>query len=64
MYWWDESIEMDNESILILKTIKDKFEEIIKIVKEIHSYENPAIFALPVLKTSDTYLQWLKNEIK
>ncbi|MDR2873650.1 MAG: divalent-cation tolerance protein CutA [Methanobrevibacter sp.] len=63
MYWWEESIEVDNESILILKTIENKVEEIIKKVKKIHSYENPSIFALPI-KTSDAYFQWIHNEIK
>jgi periplasmic divalent cation tolerance protein len=63
LYWWENKIEKDNESILILKTMEDKLDEIIKRVKKLHSYENPAIIALPILKTSDSYLNWIKNEI-
>ncbi|MDR2623373.1 MAG: divalent-cation tolerance protein CutA [Methanobrevibacter sp.] len=64
MYWWENEIEKDNESILILKTVEDKIDEVIERVKELHSYENPAIIMLPVLKTSDSYLKWIENEIK
>lgn len=64
IYRWENNIEKDNESILIIKTIDDKVDEVIKKVKELHSYENPAIIALPTLKTSDTYLKWIKNEIE
>ncbi|MCL2115963.1 MAG: divalent-cation tolerance protein CutA [Methanobrevibacter sp.] len=64
IYWWEGNLENDDEAILILKTIEEKVDEIITKVKEIHSYENPCIIALPVIKASDSYLNWLKDEIK
>lgn len=63
IYWWEGNLEKDNESILILKTMEENINKIISRIKEIHSYDNPCIIALPVLNVSDSYLKWLKEEI-
>jgi periplasmic divalent cation tolerance protein len=64
LYWWKGEIEDDNESILIVKTKVSNIENIIKKVKEIHSYENPAILAIPIIEGSKTYLDYLDGEIR
>jgi periplasmic divalent cation tolerance protein len=64
LYWWKGEIEDDNESILIVKTKVGNIENIIKRVKEIHSYENPAILAIPIIEGSKTYLDYLDGEIR
>ena len=63
-YWWKGEIEEDNESILIAKTKVSNVENIIKRVKEIHSYENPAILAIPIINGSKDYLDYLDAEIR
>lgn len=64
LYWWKGEIEEDNESILIAKTKVSNVENIIKRVKEIHSYENPAILAIPIINGSKEYLDYLDAEIR
>ena len=64
LYWWKGEIEDDNESILIVKTKVSNIENIIKRVKEIHSYKNPAILAIPIIEGSNEYLDYLDGEIK
>jgi periplasmic divalent cation tolerance protein len=64
LYWWKGKIEDDNESILIVKTKVSNIENIIKRVKEIHSYENPAILAIPIINGSEEYLDYLDSEIR
>ncbi|MDD1775313.1 MAG: divalent-cation tolerance protein CutA [Methanobacterium sp.] len=63
LYLWKGDIEMDNESILIAKTRKDKVEQVILRVKELHSYETPCILQLEVKKGSEEYLQWMDTEL-
>jgi len=63
-YWWQGAIEKDNESILILKTLEENVDKIIARVKEVHSYDNPCIIALPVFKVSKDYFKWINNEIR
>lgn len=64
LYWWKGEIEEDSESVLIVKTKASSVENIIKRVKEIHSYKNPAILAIPIINGSKDYLDYLDNEIR
>ena len=63
-YWWRGKIERDDESLIILKTKESKLDELLKRVKELHSYENPEIVAVPILKGSDEYLRWIDEELE
>jgi len=63
IYLWKGEIEDDNESLLIAKTKISNIDKIIKRVKEIHSYETPAILAIPIIDGSKDYLDYLDSEI-
>ena len=63
-YWWQGKIERGDEALIILKTKESKLDELIKRVKELHSYENPEIVAVPILKGSDEYLRWIDEELE
>jgi len=64
IYWWEGEIQKDSEALLFLKTKKDKVKEVIEFVRSIHSYDNPAIVAFPILDGSDEYLKWIEEEVK
>lgn len=64
VYWWNDRLEKSDETVLILKTTEENAEAIIRRVKELHSYENPCIVALPIIKGSREYLKWIKEETK
>jgi len=59
VYWWQDKIESGKESLLIVKTKAVLLEDLIAVVREVHSYENPEILALPVCGGSPVYLEWL-----
>jgi periplasmic divalent cation tolerance protein len=63
-YWWKGRLEESNESLLILKSKKDRLEELVEAVRELHSYENPAIAALPLIGGSEDFLQWIGEEVR
>ncbi len=63
-YWWEGTLEEDSEALLILKSKKDKVADIIETVKDLHSYENPAVVALPVLEGSKDFLEWIDEEVR
>jgi periplasmic divalent cation tolerance protein len=62
IYRWQGKIEDDNEFLMIVKTRRDLFENLLKSVKRLHSYSVPEIIALPVIEGSEDYLSWLKEE--
>lgn len=64
LYLWKGDIEVDNESLLIVKTREDKADQVMEKVKELHSYETPCILQLEVKKGSEEYLNWMDNELK
>lgn len=63
-YWWKGRLEESDEALLILKSKQDKLDEIVKAVRELHSYENPAIVALPLVGGSRDFLQWIRGEVE
>jgi len=62
IFRWENRIENEDEVLLIAKSRHSRFDEIMKIVKEIHSYETPEIIALPVVAGSEDYLTWVMEE--
>jgi periplasmic divalent cation tolerance protein len=38
--------------------------EIVRLVKEIHSYDTPKIIALPIIGGNHDYLDWIGKEVK
>lgn len=63
-FWWQGSIDTAFESLLIIKTKKDKLKRLFKVIKENHSYDVPEMIALPIIDGSADYLKWLENSVK
>jgi periplasmic divalent cation tolerance protein len=59
IYSWEGKIEDEPEVLMIVKTRKPLFDDLIKKVKELHSYTVPEIIALPIVEGSEDYLKWL-----
>ena len=62
LFWWQDKIESASESLLVVKTRAALLDEIIKLVKEIHSDDVPEIIVLPIIGGSRDYLEWIDNE--
>ncbi len=58
IYRWQEKIEEDEEIAMFVKTDSSRFEEIIKVVKALHTYELPAIEFWEIDGERE-YLDWL-----
>lgn len=61
VYRWEETVEDEPEVLMVAKTRKALFDELMKKVKELHSYTVPEIIALPIVEGSEDYLQWLRD---
>lgn len=65
-YFWPpgkDYIEEADEAILLCKTVEKNYKVIEKEVLKLHTYSNPAIFALPILHVSKKYADWLIGEL-
>ena len=61
LYWWKDRVESAGEFALICKTTSGKREDIINLVKEKHSYENPCVVFTEIRGGSEDYLNWVKE---
>jgi len=64
IYRWQGKICDDKEALMVLKTKKKLFKQIIKRVEKLHSYDVPEIIAMPIIEGSSKYLSWLNEETK
>lgn len=62
IYRWEGRICNESESLLIAKTKTLLVHELIKEVKEHHSYKVPEIISIPINDGNPDYLDWLKSE--
>jgi periplasmic divalent cation tolerance protein len=61
-YWWNGAMERGEEAVMIIKTRASLSGTVSAAVKEMHSYETPAILVLPIESVEQTYLAWLMGE--
>ena len=59
LFWWEDRIDSAQESLLIVKSKASLLDEIVSLVKGIHSYDVPEVIALPVIGGSADYLNWI-----
>ncbi|PMQ01608.1 MAG: divalent-cation tolerance protein CutA [Dictyoglomus sp. NZ13-RE01] len=63
LYFWKGSKEDTNEYLLIMKTVESKFPNLVKKIKEKHSYELPEIIAIPVSNADPEYVKWIEESL-
>ena len=64
LFWWNDKLDSAQESLLIVKSKTSLLRKIVTLVKEVHSYENPEIIALPIIGGNPDYLDWIGKEVK
>ena len=63
VYRWQGKIERQQEILLLAKSTGDKFEELEREVRALHSYETPEIVAVSLADVSEPYLKWLVQSV-
>ena len=61
-YHWEGKIERGEEFRLEIKTRREHFRSIEKLITDLHSYQVPEIIELPVSNGSEEYLRWIDGE--
>lgn len=60
---WQGERDSARENLLIIKTKAELLNDIIALVKQLHSYEVPEIIALPIVGGNADYLEWLDKAV-
>ena len=63
-YWWEGKIEESNEIPVLFKSDDARQQSLIAAIAEAHSYDVPAIIALPCESVYAPYAQWLHQQMR
>jgi periplasmic divalent cation tolerance protein len=63
LFWWEGHLDSGNETLLFIKTKASLLDDIVRVVKEVHSYDVPEIIALPLIGGNQDYLDWIGKEV-
>ena len=63
-YFWEGKVCHDKELLLWFKTEKKLFNELKKLLIDIHPYECPEIISVPIEYVSESYGKWIIENVK
>ena len=59
LYRWRGDVSRDEETLLLIKTTRERFAEVRRRIRELHSYQLPEAVLLPVLDADPEYAAWV-----
>ena len=62
IYWWEGAVCEEDEAALVLKTSEARKAQLIRRIRELHSYDTPCIVCLPIADGNPEFLTWIRNE--
>jgi periplasmic divalent cation tolerance protein len=63
VFMWKGEVQKEKETAFVAKTTADRIPDLIRRVKEVHSYECPCIVNLPIDGGNPEFLDWIESEI-
>lgn len=58
-YSWKGAVQTDKEFRLLIKTTHEMYGAVERSIRELHSYELPAVFSVVVDEAYEPYVQWI-----
>ena len=59
IYRWQDGIEEERETLLIIKTKKEHYQKIEALIQQHHPYEVPEVICLDITAGAERYLSWI-----
>jgi periplasmic divalent cation tolerance protein len=63
-FHWKGNVDCSEECLVVMKSRRDLFRQLMTRVKALHSYKVPEILALPIVESSADYLAWMGEVLK
>ncbi len=57
---WKGEICDEREFLMLIKSSTERFEEVRRRIRQLHTYELPEVVALPIVAGDPEYLNWLE----
>ncbi len=62
-YRWQGNLETAAEWLLMIKSSRQRFEQLRATLENLHTYETPEIIALPIMDGAANYLNWIDHNL-
>ena len=62
-YRWQGEVEEAREWLCLAKTETSRYPELEAAIRELHSYDEPEIVAIPIVAGSKGYLDWIGESL-
>ncbi|NIP86620.1 MAG: divalent cation tolerance protein CutA, partial [Planctomycetales bacterium] len=56
-------VQRATEWLCIVKTTRERFDQLCRTIRRLHAYDEPEIIAMPVTAGSEGYLGWLRETL-
>lgn len=63
-YWGDDTLEHNNEVLLIMESREDLFEKVEALIQQHHSYKTFVLEMVPVARVSTKAAAWMDENLK
>jgi periplasmic divalent cation tolerance protein len=64
VYRWQGSVQEDAETLAVIKTTRDRYEEVAACIVSLHPYELPEVIGLPLVEGHAPYLAWVAGSVE
>ena len=64
VYVWEGKVQREAEHLLLIKTLPEKWDELVAFITENHSYDVPEIAAINAENVTEPYRAWLDSVLK
>ena len=62
IYRWEGRVERAEETLLLIKTIRERFDDLREHIVRMHPYTLPEVLAFEAAAGLDRYLEWIGSE--
>lgn len=63
IYMWKGKLQKEGEHLLLIKTLREKYDELAQFILANHSYDVPEIVAVDAERVSEAYLTWVAESL-
>ncbi len=64
VYRWQGNIDRSTEWLCTIKSMPALVDQVVTMIKTMHSYDEPEIIVTPVIGGSISYLQWIEDSVR
>ena len=63
VYRWEGRIDQSRERQIVMKTVRERVEELKRRLEELHPFDVPELLVVPVSGGGDRYLAWVRESV-